>query len=71
MNKEIEYMVGILIDMLGEDNAGMIIATLLDCLNMFVGKEEEKDLHTIEIILNEYYRDKYDFDKGCLEIPKA
>lgn len=48
----------------------MIIATLLDCLNKFVGNEKEKDLHTIEIILNEHYRDKYDFDKG-LETPKA
>lgn len=70
MNKEIKYMVNILIKMLGEDNAGMTIATLIDCLNKFLGDEEEKDLHTIEIVLNEQYRDKYDFDKG-LETPKA
>lgn len=70
MNEELKHMIDILIEMLGEDNLGMIIATLLDCLNKFVGDEKEKDLHTIEIVLNDFFRDKYDFDKG-LETPKA
>lgn len=70
MNEELKHMIDILIEMLGEDNLGMIIATLLDCLNKFVGNEKEKDLHTIEIVLNDFFRDKYDFDKG-LETPKA
>ena len=63
MNKEIKYMVNTLIKMTDEDVAGMLIATLLDALNKFVDGVEERNMRKIEIIINDYFRDSYDFTK--------
>lgn len=56
-------MVNTLIKMTDEDVAGMLIATLLDALNKFVDGVEERNMRKIEIIINDYFRDSYDFAK--------
>ena len=63
MNKEIKYMVNTLIKMTSEDTAGMLIATLLDALNKFVDGVDGRNMRKIEIVINDYFRDSYDFTK--------
>lgn len=50
-------------DMLGEYNAGMLIAIMCDLLNEFVKDVEQREMRTIEITLNDYFSAKYDFEK--------
>ena len=63
-NKAYKAMLKHLDDTLGEQDAGMFIAIVCDLLNKFVDGVEYRELRTMEIVLNNFYSLKYDFDKN-------
>ena len=49
---------------LGEYNAGLLLAILCDLLDEFTKDVESRELRTIELVLNDFFSAKYDFDKN-------
>ena len=66
-NKMIKQMIYHLDLMFGENNTGMFLAMILDCLNKMMKEEtpsEHLNLRTIEIKFNDCYSVKLDCDTG-------
>lgn len=61
-NKKYKEMLKALDGYLGEKDAGMFIAIVLDCFEKLLGKEDERELRTLEIKLNDFFSVKYDFE---------
>lgn len=65
MNKKVKELYKHLEEMLGEWNAGLILAIACDAFDNFVeGSEDGRDLRTIEFKFNDFFSTKYDFKKG-------
>lgn len=64
--KAIKKMTKHLEAMLGQDNFGMFLAIICDLLNELLGGETEREMRTIEIILNDFFSTKFDFVEGKL-----
>lgn len=61
--KEIEHLLGILVAMVGEYNTGLLLSILCDNLDNFVKGADSRNMRTIELIFNDFYSLKYDFEK--------
>ena len=64
MNKKLKPMIEHLEKMMGSDGAGLVLATLCDCLDKLVEGTEGRELRTIEVKLNDYFSKKFDFGTG-------
>ena len=51
-------------NMLGEQDAGLLVAIMLKLLKKNLGEKEILNLRTIEIKVNDYFSSKWDFEKG-------
>ena len=60
-NRAYKTMLKKLDNMLGEIDAPMLIAILLDCLERLVDGVDEREMRTIEIKLNGFFTEGYDF----------
>lgn len=67
MNKHSKIMVEHLEKMMGTQGAGLVLATLCDCLDKLVEGTEGRELRSLEIRLNDYFSKKYDFETGKYE----
>ena len=66
-NKKVQEMIYHLDLMFGENNSGLFLAMILDCLDKMMKEEtpsEYINLRTIEIIFNEVYSVKFNCDTG-------
>ena len=65
-NKMLKQMIYQFDLMFGQNNTGLFLAIILDCLNKMMKQEtpdEFINLRTIEIKFNDCYSVKYDFEK--------
>jgi len=46
---------------LGEYNAGLLLSIICDLLDKFVEGVDQRELRTLELVLNNFYSAKYDF----------
>lgn len=59
----IKKMIRHLEDMLGEYDAGLFLSMVCDLLDTAVKGRDYLELRTLEIVLNNFFRVKYDFEK--------
>ena len=59
----VNEMFGHLINMMGEEGAGFMIALLCDCLDKLVQGVPGRRVRSLELKLNDYFAVKYDFEK--------
>ena len=64
MNKEAKELYKTLETKVGDYNAGLLLAILLDSLNFFTEGVDERDMRTIEIKINNFFSLTYDFHTG-------
>ena len=60
INKMFDHLIGLL----GEDNAGLIIAIMCDLLDKFVEDQLPKEMRALTVTLNDFKSIRYDFEKG-------
>lgn len=66
-NKKLKFMIHQLDLMFGENNTGIFISMILDCLNKMMKEEtpsEYIELRTLEIKFNDFYSVKLDCKTG-------
>lgn len=63
-NKAFQQMINYLEQKIGSDEAGAFISILLDSLDNLTKGVESRNIRTMEIIYNDFYSTKFDFEKG-------
>lgn len=63
MNKAAKKIYRAFEEMLGEYNAGLIVAIICDLLQECCGDRESFNMRSIEIKVNDYFTARHDFDE--------
>ena len=63
-DKTFQTMIEYLENKIGSDETGLFVSILCDSLDNLTEGVSERNIRTIEIIYNDFYSTKFDFDKG-------